>query len=89
MTNAEMIGLVKAMSGESADAVVSAFLTMSGDAIVNRAFPFATEEERESLTVPAAEAAVRPDAIPPGGICFHNQFKQVLQIGRASCRERV
>jgi hypothetical protein len=52
MTNAEMIELVKAMSGESADAVVSAFLTMSGDAIINRAFPFATEEERESLTVP-------------------------------------
>lgn len=52
MTNAEMIELVKAMSGESVDAVVSAYLAMSGDAIVNRAFPFATETERESLTVP-------------------------------------
>ena len=52
MTNAEMIELVKAMSGESVDAVVSAYLAMSGDAIMNRAYPFATEKERESLTVP-------------------------------------
>jgi hypothetical protein len=52
MTNAEMIELVKTMSGESVDAVVSAYLAMSGDAIVNRAYPFATEKERESLTVP-------------------------------------
>lgn len=52
MTNAEMIELVKTMSGESADAVVSAYLAMSGDAIINRAFPFATEKEREILTVP-------------------------------------
>lgn len=53
MTNAEMITLVESMSGESADTVVSAFLAMAGDAIINRAYPFATETERESLTVPA------------------------------------
>ena len=53
MTDETMITLVKNMSGETADAVVSAFLDMSGDAIINRAFPFATESERESLTVPA------------------------------------
>lgn len=52
MTNADMIALVKSMSGETVDAVVSAYLAMSGDAIVNRAFPFATDGERESLTVP-------------------------------------
>ena len=52
MTNAEMITLVKSMRGETVDAVVSAYLAMSGDAIMNRAYPFATEKERESLTVP-------------------------------------
>ena len=52
MTDAEKIALVESMSGESSDAVVSAFLAMSSDAIINRAFPFATEDERESLTVP-------------------------------------
>ena len=53
MTDAQMIALVKSMSGESSDEVVSAFLAMSGDAIINRAFPFATESERESLKVPS------------------------------------
>ena len=52
MTNETMITLVKSMSGETSDAVVSAYLDMSGDAIINRAFPFATGSERESLTVP-------------------------------------
>ena len=53
MTDETMITLVKSMSGETSDAVVSAYLDMSADAIINRAFPFATESERESLTVPA------------------------------------
>lgn len=53
MTDEQMIILVKSMSDESDDAVVSAFLAMSADAIINRAFPFATEKERETLTVPA------------------------------------
>lgn len=53
MTNTEMIALVKSMSGESSDTVVSAYLAMAGDAIINRAYPFATEDERTSLTVPA------------------------------------
>lgn len=52
MTDEQMIALVSSMSSESTEAVVSAFLAMSGDAIINRAFPFATESERESLTVP-------------------------------------
>jgi hypothetical protein len=52
MTNAEMITLVKSMSGETVDAVVSAYLAMAGDAIINRAYPFATENERADLTVP-------------------------------------
>ena len=53
MTDEQMIALVSNMSGESSEAVVSAFLAMSGDAIINRVFPFATESEREILTVPA------------------------------------
>lgn len=52
MTTETMITLVKSISGETADAVVSAYLEMSADAIINRAFPFATENERESMTVP-------------------------------------
>lgn len=52
MTNEEMIAIVTDMSGESSSAVVSAYLAMSEDAIINRAFPFATEKERETLTVP-------------------------------------
>ena len=53
MTSNEMIALVESMSGETSDSVVSAFISMAGDAIINRAYPFATETERESLSVPA------------------------------------
>lgn len=52
MTNEQMIAIVTDMSGESSTAIVSAYLAMAGDAIINRAYPFATENERESLTVP-------------------------------------
>ena len=52
MTNDEMKAIVTDMSGETSAAVVSAYLAMSGDAIINRAYPFATEKEREILTVP-------------------------------------
>lgn len=53
MTDEQMIVIVASTTGESNETVVSAFLAMSADAIINRAFPFATEKERESLTVPA------------------------------------
>ena len=53
MERQTMLTLVGQMSGESNADIVSAFFDMSGDAIINRAYPFATEEERESLTVPA------------------------------------
>lgn len=53
MTIEEMIVLVKSMSGENSDVVISAYLSMSGQAIINRAYPFATEEELQTLTVPA------------------------------------
>lgn len=46
MTDAEMIAFVKSASGEPADAVVSAFLAMSREAIVNRAFPFGRVDDR-------------------------------------------
>ena len=52
MTNEQMLALVTDMSGESSAAVVSVYLAMSGDAIINRAYPFATKKEREILTVP-------------------------------------
>ena len=35
MTNAEKITMVKALSDETSDEVVSAFLSMAGDAVVN------------------------------------------------------
>lgn len=50
MTDNEMKTLVSAMSGESNADTVSAFLTMAGQAILNRAYPFVTD--RTSLTVP-------------------------------------
>lgn len=53
MTNEEMLALVKSLSGETTDAVVSAFIGMAGQAIINRAFPFATDEELPLLPVPA------------------------------------
>lgn len=52
MTIEEMTELVKAMSGESSDSVVSAYLKMAGQAIINKAFPFATIEELPKLPVP-------------------------------------
>lgn len=52
MTDEQMIAIVESTTGESSETIVSAFLAMSGDAIINRAFPFATDDERETLTVP-------------------------------------
>lgn len=53
MNEEQMIAIVKSMSGESDEIIVSAYLAMAGQAIINRAFPFATEDELETLTVPA------------------------------------
>ena len=52
MTNNEMIALVTTLSGESDQATVSAFISMAGDAIKNRAFPFASDTELQNLSVP-------------------------------------
>lgn len=52
MTNAEMIALVESMSGESSDAVVSAYLSMAGQQIINYVYQMFTYEERAELTVP-------------------------------------
>lgn len=52
MTEAEMITLVGQMSGESSESIVSAFINIAGHAIINRAYPFATEKELETITVP-------------------------------------
>ena len=52
MTANEMIALVESMSGETSDDVASAYISMAGDAIINKAYPFATDDERETLSVP-------------------------------------
>ena len=52
MTDDEMIILVKSQSGETSDVVASAFLATAGQAILNRAFPFKTDEEMQNLAVP-------------------------------------
>lgn len=52
MTDNEMIELVTALSGESSSTLVSAFISMAGDAIKNRAFPFASDTELSTLSVP-------------------------------------
>ena len=52
MTDAEKILLVKAMTGESTDTVVSAYLAMARQAILNRAFPFLSDEELSDKPVP-------------------------------------
>lgn len=52
MTKADMVALAIAMSGETTESVVSAYLTIAGQAILNRAFPFYTDEELENSDVP-------------------------------------
>lgn len=52
MTDAEMIALVESMSGETSEIVASAFLAMAGNAILNRAYPFFTDEELQAVEVP-------------------------------------
>lgn len=52
MTNEEMLTIVKSMSGEESDAVASAFVSMAGQAIINRMFPFVPESELSGVTVP-------------------------------------
>lgn len=47
------ITLVGQMSGESNTDIVSAFFDMAGNAIINRAYPFADEKELLDITVPA------------------------------------
>lgn len=53
MTDAEKVTLVKSMSGESSDEVASAYLSMAGQAIINRMFPFVPEDELSGVVVPA------------------------------------
>lgn len=52
MTPEQMIALVSAMSGESNTDTVSAFLTMAGQAILNKAFPFLSDAELQETAVP-------------------------------------
>ena len=52
MTNAEMIALVESMSGETSEMVASAFLSMAGQAILNKAFPFMSDDELSAAAVP-------------------------------------
>lgn len=52
MTDSQMITFCKSMSEEENEAVVSAYIAAAGLAIINRAFPFATEEELASAEVP-------------------------------------
>ena len=59
MENAEKISMVKAMSGETSDAVVSAYLSMAAQKILRIAYPFndaVTEvpKKYETLQVDAA-----------------------------------
>lgn len=52
MTDTEMKDLVSALSGESSETIVSAFISMAGRAILNKAYPFATDTELTELSVP-------------------------------------
>ena len=45
MTDAEKIALVKAMTDETEDSVVSAFLALAGDAVYHYADPYKTTEK--------------------------------------------
>lgn len=49
MTDAEKIVMVKAMSDETDDAVISAFLSAAGEAIYHYVDPFQTVEKQEVL----------------------------------------
>lgn len=50
MTDAEKIVLVKAMTDETDEDVISAFLSLAGDAIYNYTDPFQTSEKDDVLT---------------------------------------
>lgn len=50
MTDEAKITLVKAMSDETDEEVISAFLTLAGDAIYNYCDPFATADKETVLT---------------------------------------
>jgi len=50
MTDAEKIVLVEAMTDETDEDVISAFLAMAGDAIYNYADPFQTSDKTELLS---------------------------------------
>lgn len=49
MTDAEKIVMVKAMSDETDDTIISAFLSMAGDVIYNVVDPFKTCEKTDVL----------------------------------------
>lgn len=50
MTNAEKIVLVEAMTDETDEDVISAFLSMAGDAIYHYVDPFKTADKESVLT---------------------------------------
>lgn len=52
MSDTEMIVLASSMSGEPNQGIVSAYLSMAADAILNRAYPFAADANLSSMTVP-------------------------------------
>ena len=49
MTNSEKIVMVKAMSDETDDTTISAFLSMAGDVVYNYVDPFKTSDKLDVL----------------------------------------
>ena len=45
MTNQEMTVMMKRMVGEEPDAILSTYLTLAGEAILSRLYPYSTDEE--------------------------------------------
>lgn len=50
MTEQEMLDMLKSMVGNEDDTVLSTYLTLAGEAIISRTYPYAKDEEE--LTVP-------------------------------------
>ena len=49
MTNQQMTIMLKGMVGEEADSVLSTYLSIAGDAIINRVYPYAKDDEELSV----------------------------------------
>lgn len=50
MTESQQLDLLKALSGETEESILRAFLDLAGEKIINKAYPFESDEQHEVPT---------------------------------------